>query len=100
MAGVDISKFANRADLANFKYYLVRQDIDKLKNVSYLSNLGSKVDTCTYWFKETKWCSKNGAVKTMYIYIYIYIFVFIYKYICNTQHLTNNKKHNHKAGTH
>ena len=48
VAGVDISKFANRADLANFKYYLVRQDIDKLKNVSYLSNLGSKVDTCTY----------------------------------------------------
>ena len=47
MAGVDISKFANRADLTNFKYYLVRQDIDKLKNVSYLSNLGSKVDTCT-----------------------------------------------------
>ena len=85
MAGVDISKFANRADLANFKYYLVRQDIDKLKNVSYLSNLGSKVDTCTYWFKETKWCSKNGAVKTMYVTHTI---------------PNNNKKHNHKTGTH
>ena len=43
--GVDTSKFAKKADLANLKSDVAKLDIDKLKNVpTNLSNLKSKVD--------------------------------------------------------
>ena len=44
-AGVDISSFAKRTDLANLKSNLDKLDIDKLKNVPTNSiNLKSKID--------------------------------------------------------
>ena len=44
-AGVDISKFAKKVDLASLKSNIDKLDIDKLKNVpTSLSNLKSKVD--------------------------------------------------------
>ena len=43
--GVDTSKFAKKADLANLKSNVDKSDIDKLKNVRInLSDLKSKVD--------------------------------------------------------
>ena len=43
--GVDTSKFAKKADLANLKSDLDKLDIDQLKNIpTNLSNLKSKVD--------------------------------------------------------
>ena len=75
-AGVDISKFARKVDLASLKSNVDKLDIDKLKNVSTdLSNLQSKVDKL-YIDKLapspvdlTKLGSvvKNDVVKKMYI---------------------------------
>ena len=43
--GVDTSKFAKKADLANLKSNVDKLDIDKLKNVpTNLSDLKSKVE--------------------------------------------------------
>ena len=44
-AGVDISKFAKKVDLANLKSNVDKLDIDNLKNVpTNLGNLKSKID--------------------------------------------------------
>ena len=64
--GVDESKFAKKADLANLKSDVDKLDIDQLKNEpSNSSNLKSNVvrcwwiSICSCWFKLTKWCSRK-----------------------------------------